>query len=69
MRDAAALCPLDRLLVETDAPTSPRCPTGANRTVPAWVPHVGRFIADLRGLDADEIAEATSTNAAALFGL
>ena len=34
VRAAAALCPLDRLLVETDAPSSPRCPTGADRTSP-----------------------------------
>ena len=57
------------MLIETDSPYLAPIPHRGKPNRPAWVPHVGRFIADLRGLDADEIAEATSTNAAALFGL
>ena len=69
VQDAARECPLDRMLIETDSPYLAPIPHRGKPNRPAWVPHVGRFIADLRGLDADEIAEATSTNAAALFGL
>jgi len=61
--------PLDRMLIETDSPYLAPIPHRGKPNRPAWVPHVGRFIADLRGLDAGEIAEATSTNAAVLFGL
>ena len=69
VQEAARECPLDRMLIETDSPYLAPIPHRGKPNRPAWVPHVGRFIADLRGLDADEIAEATSTNAAALFGL
>ena len=66
---AALACPLDRMLIETDSPYLAPMPHRGKPNRPAWVPHVGRFIADLRGLDADVIADATSTNAAVLFGL
>jgi len=66
---AALACPLDRMLIETDSPYLAPMPHRGKPNRPAWVPHVGRFIADLRGVDADVIADATSTNAAVLFGL
>ena len=66
---AAVACPLDRMLIETDSPYLAPMPHRGKPNRPAWVPHVGRFIADIRGLDADVIADSTSTNAAVLFGL
>ena len=68
-RAAARLVPLDRLLVETDAPyLAPQGRRGA-RNEPAFVALVLEAIARERGVDAAELARATSANAEALFGL
>ena len=69
VQQAARECPLDRMLVETDSPYLAPIPHRGKPNRPAWVPHVGQFIADLRDLDVAVIAGATTTNAAALFGL
>ena len=66
---AATLCPLARMLVETDSPYLAPVPHRGKPNRPAWVPHVGQFIADLRAIPAAEVAEATSANARNLFGL
>ena len=66
---AARECPLERMLIETDSPYLAPVPHRGKPNRPAWVPHVGRFIADLRDVDPAAVADATSTNAAALFGL
>jgi TatD DNase family protein len=66
---AAVLCPLDRMLVETDSPYLAPVPHRGSANRPAWVPHVGQFIADLRDVAVSDIAAATSTNAAAFYAL
>ena len=68
VREAAVLCPLDRLLVETDAPYLTPVPHRGKPNQPAFVPLVGAAIADLRGMDVDAVAEASSAAAAAVFG-
>ena len=60
---AATISPLDRILVETDSPYLAPTPHRGKRNRPAWVPHVGHVLADLRGLTADELAAATTANA------
>ena len=62
---AAVLCPLERLLVETDSPYLAPVPHRGSTNRPAWVPHVGRFIAELRGTTAERV-EASSSAAAGL---
>ncbi len=62
---AAMLCPFDRLLVETDSPYLAPVPHRGATNRPAWVPHVGRFIAELRGVTAESV-ETSSTAAAGL---
>jgi TatD DNase family protein len=62
---AAALCPLERLLVETDSPYLAPVPHRGATNRPAWVPHVGRFIAELRGVTTERV-EASSSAAARL---
>jgi TatD DNase family protein len=59
LQAAAKVCPLDRLLVETDAPYLAPVPHRGQRNQPAWVPVVGAAIADLQGISADEVASAT----------
>ena len=68
LREAALRAPLDRLLVETDAPYLAPVPYRGRRCEPAHVVEVGRFLARLLGRPEDEVAGATSANAAALFG-
>ena len=60
---AAAICPLDRLLVETDSPYLAPIPHRGQPNRPAWVPHVGQFIADLRDVPVADVARATTDNA------
>ena len=67
LREVAASLPLDRLLVETDAPfLAPEGHRG-RRNEPAWVACVGERLAELHRLPAEELAERTSQTARALF--
>jgi TatD DNase family protein len=66
---AARLCPLDRMLVETDSPYLAPLPHRGKPNQPAWVAHVGQFIADLRDVPAATIADATTANARAIFAI
>jgi TatD DNase family protein len=66
---AAALCPLDRMLVETDSPYLAPVPHRGKPNRPAWVAHVGQHIADLRDIAVAEVAAATTANADAVFAL
>lgn len=69
LRDAARRLPLDRLLVETDAPYLAPVPKRGKRNEPAFVLHVAETLASIRNTPLDEIAAATSRNAEALFGI
>ncbi|HEX5265256.1 MAG TPA: TatD family hydrolase [Acidimicrobiales bacterium] len=69
VRQAAALCPADRLLVETDAPFLAPVPHRGRRNEPALVPVVGAAVAAARGVDPAEVEEASWAAAAAAFGL
>jgi len=66
---AAAMCPADRLLVETDAPFLAPVPHRGKPNQPALVAEVGAAVARLRGVEARELAAVTSANAARAFGL
>jgi TatD DNase family protein len=67
LREAAALCPLDRLLIETDSPFLAPTPHRGRPNEPAHVGLVGTAIADLRGVPVPDFARATSMNALAAF--
>lgn len=62
-KEVAAAVPLDRLLVETDAPYLAPHPNRGKRNEPAYVRLVAEKIAELRGLELSELAEATTENA------
>ena len=67
LREAAFLCPLDKILIETDSPFLAPIPHRGRPNEPAHVGLVGTAIADLRGLDVAEFASITSANALAAF--
>lgn len=67
LRDAARLCPLDRMMVETDSPYLAPLPHRGKPNQPAFVTLVGAFIAELRGEPADAIAAATTATACLAF--
>jgi len=69
LRAAAALCPLDRVLVETDAPYLAPVPHRGRPNRPALVPLVGEGVAAAQGRDLLEVAEATWDNATRTYGL
>jgi TatD DNase family protein len=69
LMDVAAWAPLDRILVETDAPYLTPVPFRGQRNEPRHVALTARHIAKLRDISFEELAEATSHNAAALFRL
>jgi TatD DNase family protein len=66
---AARMVPLDRLLVETDAPYLAPVPHRGKRNEPAFVVETARKVAELRGATLEEIAAATTENFKRLFGL
>ncbi len=69
VREAAALVPLDRLLVETDSPYLAPVPNRGRRNRPAWVPLVGAGVAAARGLAVDDLRDASRVSALAAFAL
>lgn len=69
VRDAAALCPLDRLLVETDAPFLAPVPFRGRPNQPALVPLVGEAVAAVKGVAVEAVAEASTAAARTVFDL
>lgn len=68
IQEVAAKAPLERVLVETDAPYLAPVPFRGRRCEPSHVVHTAAFVAALRGLDAEALAAATTANACRLFG-
>jgi TatD DNase family protein len=69
LRDVAARVPLDRLLVETDAPYLAPIPNRGQRNEPAWVVYTAATLAGLHGLTPDEMGSVTTKNFERLFRL
>jgi TatD DNase family protein len=69
VREAAVLCPLDRLLVETDAPYLAPNPHRGKTNTPAYVAVVGAAVAGVKGVHTERVEAATWSNAAELLRL
>jgi TatD DNase family protein len=67
LRDIARTVPLDRMLVETDAPYLAPKPFRGKRNEPAYVAHTAAVLADTLGIDTDEIGRITTENAFRIF--
>jgi TatD DNase family protein len=65
---AAERVPLDRILVETDAPYLTPQVVRKDRNQPAYVTHTARFVAERRGVAYEDLEAVVERNAAALFG-
>ena len=63
------LVPDDRLLVESDSPYLAPVPDRGKRNEPAWVARTLARLAEVRGVDAQRLAELTAANARRLFNL
>lgn len=68
LRDAVATVPLDRLLIETDAPYLAPVPKRGKRNEPAFVAYTADKLAEIKGLPRDVIMDATTRNFLRLFG-
>jgi TatD DNase family protein len=69
IKEVAAAIPLDRMLVETDAPFLAPVPRRGKRNEPDFVTHTAREIAKLRDIPFETVAEQTTLNARTIFGL
>jgi TatD DNase family protein len=67
VREAAARCPLDRLLVETDSPFLAPAPHRGRANEPSYLPLVGDAIAAVKGCAVDEVRERSAAAAAMVF--
>lgn len=69
LREVAARVPLERILVETDAPYLAPVPHRGKPNLPGYVRHVADKLAEVRGEPLERIIEATTENCRRLFGL
>jgi TatD DNase family protein len=67
LRDVIKTVPVDRLLVETDAPFLAPVPHRGKTNEPAFVVHTAAMLAELKGINADELAAITTDNFFRLF--
>ncbi len=69
LQAVARAVPLERMLIETDAPYLAPVPMRGKTNEPGFVRHVAEFLADLKGVPLAELAEATTRNFRTLFGV
>ena len=67
LRETARKVPLSRMLVETDAPFLAPIPKRGQRNEPAFVVHTAQVLANIHGLDPQELAARTTENFFGLF--
>lgn len=67
IQEVTKRAPLDRILIETDAPYLAPVPYRGKTNEPAYVRHTAEYIAELRGMSLEAVAEATTNNFFQLF--
>ena len=68
LRESLALAPLTQILVETDSPFLTPTPNRGLLNTPAQIPHTLRLMADVRGINIDELCEAIVENTLRVYG-
>ncbi len=69
VRETVRMCPLDKLMIETDAPYLAPVPNRGKRCEPAYVLEVARKIAEVKGIGLKEVDRQTTENALHFFGI
>ncbi|MBT9329446.1 TatD family hydrolase [Paracidobacterium acidisoli] len=69
LRDVAAVLPLERMLIETDAPFLAPVPNRGKRNEPAWVKEVAVKVGEVKGVAPEEVDLRTTENFYSLFGI
>jgi len=69
VRAAARICPLDRLVLETDSPFLTPVPLRGQRNTPGNIPLVGAGVSRTKGIDLEQVAAASWANTQALYEL
>lgn len=67
VQEVARKCPIDRILVETDAPYLAPVPLRGKLNEPSYVRHTAQYVADLKGVSLEVLAETTTSNFFKLF--
>ncbi|AFJ43324.1 TatD family hydrolase [Francisella orientalis] len=68
IQETAKKLPLDRILIETDAPYLTPVPLRGKPNYPEYVKYVAQFLADLKGISYNEVAKQTYQNTCEVFG-
>jgi len=69
LREVVKETPLDRILLETDAPWLPIQGKKGQPSEPAYILDIAKEVAELKGIDVEEVARMTTENAERLFGI
>jgi TatD DNase family protein len=69
IRDVLAKVPLEKTLIETDAPFLAPVPNRGKRNEPAWVAQVAETIGEVKGIEAQEVSLRTADNFRGFFGV
>ena len=69
LKEVAKFVPLDRLLLETDAPYLAPVPYRGKLNTPAYLKYIAQEIANLREIDVEQVKEQTTVNAKKVFGI
>ena len=69
LKEVAKIVPLNKLLLETDAPYLAPVPFRGKLNTPSYLKYIAQAISDLKGLNVEEIKNATTINAKMVFGI
>jgi TatD DNase family protein len=69
LRETISSLPMEKLLLETDAPYLTPQPVRGRRNEPQFLTHTARCLAELKGMSYDDVCRITTSNAARLFAM
>ena len=69
VKEAAAIVPSDRIMIETDCPYLPPVPHRGELNYSGYMKHTCQAVADIRGISIEEAAKITRENACRFFGI